>query len=380
MGNILIGLPNWIKQESVFDVKFGSGNWESTDPLINLQGKFFFDKAISQGVTLPDTKMDIDLDLQRDTKMVVVTNSNVTKIAKIKIRGAIDPAWTGVVVNGVNSSGATTLNVTEGAATIAVGECFSIAGDTDTNGDLTIYNVTSVAAGVLGIENTFDGAGLLNATVGAEVMTTHSGDFVTGSSLVFDTGLVDYIGKTVEVGVRVWGQPGVWDGKPGDEEFAELGFPKPFIHILTAFEFIQYVRIEIDDTTNAASGIEVDGLYVASAYRPTNNLSFGATVGLKSNTTSENSAGGVEVFNTEESQRFVNGKLENVSISEAWANQFDRQRQFDISDDFFFIFDEDAEELLTRQSFPARYVNLNPLEYNFFNVIDTAIQVLEKLA
>ena len=381
MGNMLLGTPNWIKEVSTFPVFFGSGTWETTDPLTNLQGIFFFDKAISDGVALADTRLDVDLDIQRDIKMVVITNSNATKAAKIKIRAATKPAWSGVVVDGVNNLAATTLNITEGAETLAVGECFSITGDDNgVGGTETVYNITSVSAGSVDIANVIDGLGLLKATTGAEVMTSHSGDFVSGDSVVFDTGFVDYFGQVIPVGSKVWGQAGVWDGKISDEDIATLDFPNPFILIRDEFDFAQYFRIEFDDTTNPNSGIEIDGMYIASAYRPTNNLSFGTSIGLLSNTTSEESAGGVEIFNDEQSQRFLSGKLQNIAINEAWINIHDNQRRLDKSGDFFFVFDESATTLLNRQSFPARLTNLAPLEYNFFNIVDVPIAIKEKLA
>lgn len=238
--------------------------------------------------------------------------------------------------------------------------------------------IITASSGDIIIERVGDaGTGLVVATTGGEIITTHSGDYIANRT--FSSGLVDYFPVIYGVGERVWGQPGVWDGKEDPEIISETNLPNQFIHINSIIVFARYVRTIIKDTTNTAGFITIDAIFITSAYEPTFNMSYGATLGTQSNSTSEESAGGVIAFNEEVGQRVVEFILEHIDISEAFANSFDLNRRLDITDPFYFVFDADATNLLNRQSFPALFDDLFANNYTSFNKNAVRYRIKEKL-
>jgi len=320
--------------------------------------------TISDGATAPIAS---SIKIIPDTTIYRITISaqasiNGSGILKVSLRDdAGDVSYTGDGISGLHVWGhqmvedVNPLRYVKSGASIVV----------DSAGDITIERADSVTAG------------LAVATVGAEVVTCRSGDFIT--SKTFTSGLIDYAPVVSEVGDDLWGQAGVWDGKESPETSFETNMPNQFLHINDAVRYGQYFRCTIRDTNNDDGFVSINGLYVTSAYQPTRNMSFGAELGTASNSTVEKSAGGVTASNEEVGRRFLTFTLDNIPLQEAWTNSFDLNRQLDITESFYVIYDPDATTLLSRQSFPAQFVTLGGNRATFFDRNAVRYRIEEKL-
>ena len=221
------------------------------------------------------------------------------------------------------------------------------------------------------------GTGLVVATTGAEIITAQSGDYI--SNKIFTSGEIDYQSVIYAVGEKIWGSAGVWDGKEDPEIIQETNLPNQFLHINTNVEIIKFIRTTLKDSSNVDGFISLDGIYTTSVYRPTINMDFGAAIGTITNSSFEESAGGVIAFDTEVGQRFINFTLNNIVLNEAFVNSFDLYRRLDISESFYYIYDEDDTTLLTRRSFPALFSQLFPNVATSFNRNSVRYQIKEKL-
>jgi hypothetical protein len=378
MGSPLFCTPNYLKS-TYFTPIIGGGDWDVNNWLDKIADKYFINKAISTDATTASTQFQVDLAVMRDVKAFIIPNSNIDNDGLIRVRASNTVAWTNVTVNGVNALNATTLNVTAGAtdATIAAKELFKIAGDTQLYEVVTGATITAGNNDSITIQRTGDsGTGLAAATTGSEAITCHSGDYT--NDLRADTTQVDY--RAVIYGLTdPFGSPTIWLGKETEENINTLNLPNPFIYVFSNIVLARYWKVEIDNTTNSDNYVSIDDCFIASGFIPATGIGLGAVMGIKSNSTSEKSAGGVETFDSELSGRYIDMDIPGLSVDESLTNIFDMQRKLDVSDDFFFIFDVDDTILKTRRSFVARFEQLGGQRFVAYDWVDSKMRIKEKL-
>lgn len=372
MGDCLLGTPNYVRS-SYFPATFGGGSWLNQGPLDNLKDKFFINQAISETAMAQDTQLHVHFAAERGVKMVVIPNSDVSKLGQVVVKASSAPAWTGVTIAATHSVGETQVTVNSTAG-VSAGDVMTIAGDP------TVYDITTIVSPTsLGVRNTTDRTGLLHGTTAGLAVTCHSGKY-GGPEELYNSGYVSYYGVVYPPGILTWGSPGVWDGRETDENLSELDLPRPYIHVLPTAVSAAYWYVGISDESNPNGGVALDALIMAAGFSPRYNMTYGTVLGLKSNSTSEESAGGAEVFGEERSGRYVDFRLENASVEDGFVNLFDMQRRLDIYEDLFFIFDVDDTSLMTRRSFVGRFETLSELDFAAFDIVDIHFRIKEKIA
>jgi len=379
MGKPIFCTPNYLKPNVLFKPIIGGGNWDSNNWLDNLQDKYFINKSISNDAEVESTKMEIDLQVMRDIKCVVIPNGNPDNDGRVRVRISNTVAWSDVTVNGLQYQGATTLNITAGPTDITVseGEIFIIDKDTQIYKVVVGTSLSATTSGSITIERSGDdGVGLAKNALDDEIITCHSGDYV--DDLRADTDWTDY--RKVIYGLTdPWGSATIWLGKETEENLATLNLPSPFIHIFDNIILGRYVRIELDNSEIDDGFVSLDDCYVTSAFIPSTGISWGSVMGVESNTTSESSAGGVEAFDIEKSNRYIDMSLPGLTVTESVTNIFDMQRKLDTHSDFFFIFDSDDTILMTRRAFAARFEKMGGQQFVTRDWVDNKMRIKEKL-
>lgn len=381
MGKMLICAPNFV-DDTYFGPIFGGGSWNTSYPLSNLNAEFFTEETRSVGATTAATTFQIDFKTPRQVEFIGIPDSNISPSGRIRLLGTNTVAWTGVTVNGVNSSGATSLSVATSTSAIDFleGEIFTIAGDTTTYQITADVSIGSSSTGSLAIKRVDSSAtGLATATTGGEVITCRSGDFADPD---FDTTSSTYYPTLYPVTQTQlpWGDIRLWTGTYSNEDFVTLNFPRQYVKVLDQTYNIRYLKVEITDTGNTDGYVSIASIYVAPVYRPTYNMDYNLSFGLRSNTTRESSPGGADVFDRERPQRYINFSLSQIPVQEAFATQFDVDQQLDITGNLFFVYDEDDTTLLFRRSFAGRFENLQPIVPQFYNGTKKTYSIIERLA
>lgn len=257
------------------------------------------------------------------------------------------------------------------------------AGLTTGSGVKDIVKTTSAAVntsiGTLSLvkEGTASGGLDIGYTSGYGI-TCYSGKFP--ASLVFDTDWQNYYSATYPYGTRTWGSSGVWSGVSNPAELNALGIPKQFVYVLSNFQLCQYIKVMIADTSNSDGYVALDDIMFCSAFTPANNMSYGTSFGLKSNSSKVGSVGGGDVTNREKSQRTAGIRLENITVTEAFANVFDVVRELDITRTGYFLYDSEDTMLRNRRTFPFRLESLITLNHVTYDTVTTDISLLERLA
>jgi len=379
MGSMLLCAPNYIDLTTVTP-RFGGGSWVATLSPENLNAEFFTETTRSTNADAASTVLDIDIGATRPVGFIGIPDSNISTTGQIQFQGSSTRAWAGVTVDGAQTAGDTTLDVTAASSvTITAGDIFTIAGDD------TTYQVTSGGTGTsitLTIKRVSSAtAGLAANAANAAAITCHTGDY-SGSNELFDSGTIDYypLVYPLDGGGLSWGSIGIWTGKYSDEDFTRFNFPKQHLYILDTTQSCQFIRITVTDTANTDGYVELMGLYVTPTFEPRYNMSYGVTFGRRSNTTSESARGGADVFEKRKGQRFVDFNLDFLNDEEAFSTLFDIDAEVDIDGNLYFVYDKDDVEYLVRRSFPARFSGLSSLSANFFNNNTKAFSLVERIA
>lgn len=87
MANLLLGFPNQV-DATFYTVAFSGGSWEASLPLTNLRTPLLAEVARSTDATLASTTFDVDLGISRGIRLSVIPKSNLSRDARIRIRGS----------------------------------------------------------------------------------------------------------------------------------------------------------------------------------------------------------------------------------------------------------------------------------------------------
>lgn len=197
-------------------------------------------------------------------------------------------------------------------------------------------------------------------------------DFAT---TVHDTGWLEVWPSVWPFGYVEWGSDNWWKGTLSSEE--RQGYISNLIVYLPYNINGRYIRIELDDTTNAAGYIEIGRVVIAPGWEPQTNYNFGATLQYEDVTEVEASLSQVEYFNQKIKRRTTKLELEWLTPDEAYTYIFEMQRQLGISGEVFFIPDLDDSRNLIRRAYLGRMKQLSPIEYPRYSFYKHGFEIKE---
>ncbi len=153
-----------------------------------------------------------------------------------------------------------------------------------------------------------------------------------------------------------------------------------FTLVPAAAQTYRYWLIEIVDTGNAAGHVDLGRLILAAGYQPSFNMAYGAKVGIRTNTTRQETPGGQAMFNKQPQRRTFAFSLDDIDVDEALANGFDMQRIAGLDGQIHFVFDpSDDAAHMARRSFLCTLNTLSPTEYPYFGGVNQAWDLVEEL-
>lgn len=174
-----------------------------------------------------------------------------------------------------------------------------------------------------------------NISVLGKVRVTGA-DNAAFTSPVYQSAWIDvWPGNMIPQSLLEWEEDNFWLGTLTAE--ARAGFQSPFIHILPSVVSLQYWRVEIDDTLNSASYINIGRLFMARGWTPTMNYSYGATIAYDDQTPVETSLSGAEFFDQRSKYRVMNFDLRYITGTEAYSYALELQRVAGISGEVLVV-------------------------------------------
>jgi len=366
------GFPNFLDVSftgsGITEVIIGGGDWLDTRPLTNLLDPLLKNQARSASLVPGDLTFEVDLGAGRDVKINFIPDSNMSNTAQIRLEASNTIAWANVIVDGVNSIGATTLNIASGAtaATIVTGQIFKIAGDDTVYTVVTGDTLTASDTGAITLKRSnIAGTGLVVGTTGGEAITSHSGDYSGG---LLDTGFNDSIPVIYEFGTLEFGHPSFFDGKPTAEDRLRLKIP--FRDVQGETILAAYWRYSITDADNLDGFVEIPRLHICRGYLPTKGIRYGSAIKRTSTTSRRTTPGGTDFHTKNPNRRSWQITIQNLPENEAISRWFDIQDEADIDVQGVFIKNIDTNILSHATDFLFRFEKLDPIAFPFFDTGD----------
>lgn len=168
-----------------------------------------------------------------------------------------------------------------------------------------------------------------------------------------------------------------WDGVPLTEDIA--GYTWNITHVLTTATTAQYWKIELIDTTNAAGYIQFGRVFIAGAWQPVANMSYGASIGYETNTKISRARGGAKYFDVRTPYRVARFNLDFMTVDEGYAIAFDSNRILGLDKEVFYMYDAADTIHQLRRSFIGTLRKLSPIEQPYSTLTKTSYEIEESL-
>lgn len=168
----------------------------------------------------------------------------------------------------------------------------------------------------------------------------------------------------------------IWsEGYPTEEN--RMGYTADFYHVLATEVTARYWLVEIVNVLNYDGYVEFARCMFMSAFEPTINANYGASIGLETETSSSRSLGGVDYFNRREPRRVVQFSLTTLTESEAMASIFDMRWDRGLDREVLFCLNNGSN--IKKTTFLGRMRQLNTIEFPYYNNYSTAFEIAEVL-
>lgn len=141
----------------------------------------------------------------------------------------------------------------------------------------------------------------------------------------------------------------------------------------------RYWWVELTDTANPAGYVDVARLVIAGAYTPAINMSYGAALGLETETSRTVTDGGAALYNERPVRRIVTGVLDHLTDAEGLASFLRMQHQLGTAGQLFFMWDSADTTYKWTRSFLAVHRTLSALEQPYVSRHRGAFQLVEEL-
>lgn len=185
-----------------------------------------------------------------------------------------------------------------------------------------------------------------------------AGDF---SAPLFDSGITDRWPAIYPFGTADWLSDEFWSGRLTEE--GRAGYPANLLVVLPHLITARYWRWEVFDSSNAAGYLQFGRAFIAPAWQPVYNYSYGATLRRVPLTTVERGPSGRKYFDRKKSYREFVFTLDWIGEDEAYADALEADLRLDLDGEVVVIPDADDNVHQIRRSFMGNLGELSALEH-----------------
>ena len=174
-----------------------------------------------------------------------------------------------------------------------------------------------------------------------------------------------------------WEDDNFWLGTLSAE--VRAGYRVPYINLDSAKTTARYWRIEVDDTSNVDTYIQIGRLFMSDFWQPTRNYNYGAQMQFDDPTSMAVSVGGQEYFDARSRYRIHRLRLEFVSETDAYAEALELQRIVGTSGEVLIVPDSADTTNGALRNFVGRLRSLSPITISPTNLFALDLEVKELL-
>lgn len=187
-------------------------------------------------------------------------------------------------------------------------------------------------------------------TTAGTTVTRSTSTMPTFTEPTYDSGWAD-VWTPAPFGSIDWNDPAFWAGISAERI---ANYPNIVWLVMTQGTVYRFVYVEIDDTTNSDTYVEVGRVFFADVFQPEVNADYGIEYGHTTNTQVVESVDGTEFFDERSVVRFVRFALNNLTTVEAFGAGFDLIRRLGISNELFYVENPEDTTYQLQKGFPGR--------------------------
>ena len=176
------------------------------------------------------------------------------------------------------------------------------------------------------------------------------------TSIVLDTGWVDFYGTIYPFGSQPWGSESWWSGTLSAEAAAD--YRVSWLYVAGSEVLGRYGTLEIDASGNPDGYIDIGRLVVARGWSPKINISRGWQAGWRDSSRKTRAKGGAGFADREPSRRWFRMNMDWLEIKEAFGGPWEMQRTLGTTEPFLFVHDPADTELSVQRTCMVTATNL----------------------
>jgi len=177
----------------------------------------------------------------------------------------------------------------------------------------------------------------------------------------YDSGWLDaWAPGIVPIELQAWEMDEFWIGSL-TAEFRN-SYRSPFIHVLSAEQYLRYWRVEVDDAANAAGYVQIGRVFLGQAWRPAVNYEYGAELGFEDPSVIDTSLSGAEYFDERPRYRVLRFTLGGLSDYESDLFALDVQRVAGVTGEVLVVPDSDSDRSKLTAAFLGRLRKLAAMQ------------------
>jgi len=238
-------------------------------------------------------------------------------------------------------------------ANLADGQFAKVARSTDAALASTLFDSDLGAARALRI------VALSNHNLGRYATWRVTLGSAPGGADLHDSGWMPVWRMTLDNELLRWESPAWWVGTASDEF---IGAPFPAVYALPDWHSARYVRVELNDTTNAAGYVQIGRAHICNAIQPLVNATYGLADGWTDLSTSTRAESGARWFAARRRIRTVRFNLERTTLGEGDV-LYELLRSAGTVGEVFYVPDPAEMAASQRYGFAARLSQLSALSY-----------------
>lgn len=204
------------------------------------------------------------------------------------------------------------------------------------------------------------------------VRTSDTPDFIVSTT---DTGWLEVWPAVFNTAELEWEAINYWDGRYTEANRA--GYNWTQVVDLGGARSVRYIRVEISDLENTAGYVQIGRVFIAPAWQPVVNMSYGAALSWETATLIDEAIDGTEYFDERTPRRVATFALNAMTEDEAMGRAFEIQRQMGVSNEVLFLWDPDDTVHALRRQFLGRLRTLSKIENPYLARWNTAWEIKE---
>lgn len=139
----------------------------------------------------------------------------------------------------------------------------------------------------------------------------------------------------------------------------------------------RYWKISISDTGNGAGYIEIGRVFLGWKFKPGINISYGASIGVESDTQSMRALAGPDYFDSRPNRRKWQGEWSWLTEQEAYAVLQSIMQSQDVDKEVFLMEDDSDTTYQPERWFLARFATLSTIEWPYLTYHSCGVELTE---